>query len=785
MAGSGSRALRWVLIPFIIYSAGVAILGDWVIDDAGISFSYSRNLAAGHGFVAQPGLVPVEGFSNFLWVLLYVPFFWLGTFDPIWLPKLVAALLVLVSLGLVHAVLTEATGKAWTGWVAASCIAMAPPIVIWTASGLENGLLLSLVVALWAVATLRPRRWELGAGVLAAAIAMTRPDGLVYAATVPLLCAADAGLDRARWRQSLLVALRALLAFGLLWLPFLGFRLLRFGLPFPHTYYAKLSYASQGERLGALLSSFGSELRAKVWGLGEAFAGPAGPWLLAGAVALAAVLSWQRRLPRPAATALTVLALAASSYVWLPDDWMGEFRFATPAIAMAWIALVALAAPLHERAPSGARRSLAAGVASLGLALAVVPDDVARLVQFARNPPTPYRTVERQVAQRFNAYADALGVTDGSILTADIGAALMRSRLRVYDAAGLIEPKIIQTLRRGTAVWHYDHPEFYHWVFEEIRPTFIVTYSFWSNVTSLERDPRFVRDYVALDSFPDEYVKAVYGRDVHSGEFVRRDALKTPGALSALRSSHAVEQLAEPPAGPFVYQLEDGLASRRSGAARSIGELRREAGAALARAHLDPNRAATLLARLLDAEPDDVATRELLASVLDRAGRAGEAHAQWQHVARWASERHDVARRARAEQRLASISEADGLVLYARQVLATDGKSDARPALERASVLEPGNAEPHFWLGVLAQAEHRLDDALTHYRRCLALDPGHVDAQNNLGFTLSVLGHHREALPILERAVQSQPDHALARANLAWARSELDRGRTEPASVGR
>jgi tetratricopeptide (TPR) repeat protein len=780
-AGDALRALGRVFIPFIVYVACVALLGDWIIDDAGISFAYSRNLATGHGFVAQPGLVPVEGFSNFLWVLLYVPFFWLGAFDPIWLPKVVAALLVLVSLRLVYAVLRQTTGKAWPGWVAASFIAMAPAVVIWTASGLENSLLLLLVVALWAVTTLRPRRWELGAGVLAAAMAMTRPDGLVYAAAVPLLCALEVVAARTKWRESLMVALRALGAFGLLWGPFLAFRLLRFGLPFPHTYYAKLTHASQGERLKALLASSGSELRAKLWGLGEAFAGPAGPWLLAGGLVIAAVLCWKRQLPRPAAAALALLCLASFTYIWLPDDWMGEFRFATPAVVTAWIAGVALVHPLMEWAPVAARRNVTAGVVGIGLALAVIPDNVSRLVQFAGNPPTSYRSVQRHVAEPFNAYADALGVTNGSILVADIGATLMESRLRVYDAAGLIEPRIIQTLRAGTPVWHYDHPEFYRWIFEEVRPTFIVTYVFWTNVTTLEYDPRFVRDYVALDSFPDEYVKAVYGRDVHSGEFVRRDALKTPDALRALRSSHAIEPLAE----PFVYRVGTWLSSWGSGAARSTSELRREAAEALSHADRNPNRAATQLARLLDAVPDDLLAREQLASVLDRAGRAGEAHAQWQHVARLAAAQRDPARAARAWQRLEPIPEAAGLVSYARRVLATDRKSDARPALERAITLEPGAAAPHFWLGVLAQDERRLDDAVNHYRRCLELDPSFVDAQNNLGFTLSLLGHHDEAVPILESAVRRQPNHALARANLAWARFEFEHGHTEPASARR
>ena len=71
-----------VAVPLGLYFALTTPLFEWLIDDAGISFVYSRNLAQGHGLVSQPGMPPVEGYSNFLWVLLMAPFFGLGFFDP-------------------------------------------------------------------------------------------------------------------------------------------------------------------------------------------------------------------------------------------------------------------------------------------------------------------------------------------------------------------------------------------------------------------------------------------------------------------------------------------------------------------------------------------------------------------------------------------------------------------------------------------------------------------------------------------------------------------------------
>jgi len=54
---SGGGAL--LALAFVVLAAHTALLGDWLVDDAGISFAYSRNLARGFGLVSQPGLEPV------------------------------------------------------------------------------------------------------------------------------------------------------------------------------------------------------------------------------------------------------------------------------------------------------------------------------------------------------------------------------------------------------------------------------------------------------------------------------------------------------------------------------------------------------------------------------------------------------------------------------------------------------------------------------------------------------------------------------------------------------
>ena len=50
-----------------------AAVYTFLTDDAFISFRYARNLSQGHGLVFNPGFERVEGYTNFLWVLLLAP----------------------------------------------------------------------------------------------------------------------------------------------------------------------------------------------------------------------------------------------------------------------------------------------------------------------------------------------------------------------------------------------------------------------------------------------------------------------------------------------------------------------------------------------------------------------------------------------------------------------------------------------------------------------------------------------------------------------------------------
>ena len=240
--------------------------------------------------------------------------------------------------------------------------------------------------------------------------------------------------------------------------------------------------------------------------------------------------------------------------------------------------------------------------------------------------------------------ADALGLEQGSVLLADVGAPLYQSRLTIYDAAGLCEPELLQSLKAGTPVWRDDHPEFYELVLERLKPTFISTRRFWTLVTALELDPRFRRDYVAIDAYLDPYLEATYQRALHSGDFVRRDALPRPEDLERLRAI-----LPGPRVQPWGWRLVDAWDVLR-GRGPHDGDRAGELASAYARGDLD--RAAALWQAQAREAPDNPGLALQVATTLDAAGRPGEARPHWQRVLALAHAHQDLQAARQASQRL-------------------------------------------------------------------------------------------------------------------------------------
>ncbi|HEY4149771.1 MAG TPA: hypothetical protein VGM41_12620, partial [Chitinophagaceae bacterium] len=199
--------------------------------DSFISFRYVDRLLQGKGLTWTDGQ-PVEGYSNLLWVLLLAGLKKITQGDLWVIALLVNYLCSIVSCWLmlnIVAKLTQynATAITWT------CLlfVLSAPVAIWINGGLEAPLImLLLILALscllpFSNSTSSPRGLSLPPGRLSAAgvflglVALTRPDGILFAAAITLAIAVYAFMQLPR--ENLSVSKRWLQIIRELFLPML------------------------------------------------------------------------------------------------------------------------------------------------------------------------------------------------------------------------------------------------------------------------------------------------------------------------------------------------------------------------------------------------------------------------------------------------------------------------------------------------------------------------------------------------------------------------------------
>ncbi len=176
-------------------------LRGFVTDDAWISVRYAENLAAGEGFVWNPGGPRAEGYSNPLLVAIE------AAADVAGASALGAARTLGVLSGLACVILVYVRGRDVVGETAARIAtlftAAAPPFAAWALGGLET---LPVALAL-TVALLELSRRDGGnvvvAGIALALLPWLRPEGLAVAGAVVLLSEGP-GLFRSRTRRAAL-----------------------------------------------------------------------------------------------------------------------------------------------------------------------------------------------------------------------------------------------------------------------------------------------------------------------------------------------------------------------------------------------------------------------------------------------------------------------------------------------------------------------------------------------------------------------------------------------------
>jgi arabinofuranosyltransferase len=422
---------------------------SFLCDDAFISFRYARNLAE-HGELAYntDPLERVEGYTNFLWVLL------LALGDAIGLaPERVAPILTAVasiaSLGLVALISAalrrrfgpgepEERAFAIVDLLAPALLMLTPEFVVWASSGLETSLALALALA--AIYAWLRGRIELAA-LLAALAGLTRLDALLAVGSFGLAWLALVAREKPRpaipWRR---VAI-ASLVFASLLAAQLVFRKLYYGAWLPNTWAVKQHGALLRSTYGVGYLKFWADRLALFW--------------------LAPLLLLVR-----ARHVLLVLPIAAQlGWAWsIGGDFMAYGRFLLPAttLLVLWMGLALTEAREHLRGRLAPRWiNVAWATVALALLIAAAVRIPARLHEDREHahlhidPADPHSGpgFESVTAMhRFAAIRLAAGAAlaeqlppDTTLTVGAAGAMPYAAGLTAYDAYGLVDPTVVPT----------------------------------------------------------------------------------------------------------------------------------------------------------------------------------------------------------------------------------------------------------------------------------------------------------------------------------------------------
>ena len=512
-------AVGAVLAGTLLICAHASLYGRWIIDDAAITFAYARNITEGLGPVIQPGAAHVEGYSNTSWMLLLMLGRWLGLFDHgsilgvpdyVVYPKLLAVLCCAATLVAFHRIAAVLVRRPWIVTLGAGILlASIPSYVVWSFSGLENSLYAFLVTAIAAVTVKAIGEQRLHrfapaiiAGLLAAAAALTRPDGMIFAFSFPIVVLLL--MTRSTLRATVVSVAVSLASFAIPFGAFLLWRHAEFGR------FVSNTAAAKSQKLGldaATIRSFNK--------IGELVGYTGAVGALIALLIISATLGKPTPFRRRLIGLLVPLALSIAAFGILNADWMDQLRFATPIWALASLTVVVCA--YRVLASSAVRTRVVCGLAiitALSMSATLLQD---QSTKFQEGPTVPLCLVADSAGRLVNEMADLLALSDNEVyLGPDLGGSALTSRVRIVDLAGLTDARIADLRRDGSEEALADY------VYDDLRPALIHAGLAWK---IQDKDNRAEKDYYFLDNT----------NPAQGGSYVRKDLVSSPTVLDRLR----------------------------------------------------------------------------------------------------------------------------------------------------------------------------------------------------------------------------------------------------------
>ncbi len=304
-------------------------LWPFMTDDTFISVRYAKNLVEGHGLVYNPG-ERVEGYTNFLWTLwLAIPLALglpLAPFIKISNMLLTLATAVLLARLGARTLLSRdpksdeapdsATGISLLAMLPAALFLATPNVALGAADGLETALFgFLLMLATWWFLSESVERRVPRSGLALAALAMTRPDGALFAGWFVIAALL--------LRRPMGYVVRLAAVFGIVFGTYFAARALYYGHLLPNTFYAK----GGGDTL--LLERGWAELKRFLVESGGWV------WLLIPAACI------HRRTRGAAIVLCGAVVVRLLFQLWSGGPWMGRYRFLIPALPIVDLLIVA------------------------------------------------------------------------------------------------------------------------------------------------------------------------------------------------------------------------------------------------------------------------------------------------------------------------------------------------------------------------------------------------------------------------------------------------------------
>ncbi len=409
---------------------------DFTSDDAFISFRYAGNFLQGHGLVYNVG-ERVEGYTNFLWVMLLSLFASLRL-DVVFVSRFLGALTSAAILVVVFRFGRRYSSVMSHGLIAPLLLSLNAAFAVWSVSGMETALF-TLVAILGIFGTVRER--DRGnpypfSSIWFALAALTRPEG-VFLFAGNAFCPWFLGWREARGKAFARWFLLSIATFGAVYVPYYVWRWSYYGFPLPNTFYAKTG------------GGFHQYLRGSFYVF--KFVTTFGGFVL---FLLPAAVMLRQRIPFWIKLLFFHCFLWLGYVVWVGGDGLVCSRFLVPILPMAYLLIQEGMGVLAERLGAAAAKPKLVGRL---LVAGVVMGTLSPTVNVRRDPYTEVvkeREMVRNLAEIGRWLKNNAG-PDAVIATNVAGALPYYAGLRTIDMLGLndlhIAHRKIIGMGRGSA----------------------------------------------------------------------------------------------------------------------------------------------------------------------------------------------------------------------------------------------------------------------------------------------------------------------------------------------